>query len=58
MANAIVELARDPGLRERLGRTGRTRFTDQFRHQNMTRQLREIYAAVIRERGGWAESRG
>jgi glycosyltransferase involved in cell wall biosynthesis len=52
MAAAIAELARDPALRERYGQTGRTRFTDRFRHQNMTRQLREIYAEVIRERGG------
>ncbi len=40
---AITTLARDPKLRQRLGRTGRSRFTDQFRHQTMTRRLREIY---------------
>ena len=47
LAAAINELAADSTLRERLGQTGRARFTEQFRHQNMTRQLREIYADVI-----------
>ena len=47
MADAMVALAADPALRERLGSTGRTRFTEQFRHQNMTRRLREIYAEEI-----------
>ena len=49
MTQAILELARDPALRERLGLTGRARFTDQFRHQTMTRRLREIYQAVLAE---------
>ncbi len=47
MARAILELAGDAALRERLGLTGRARFTDQFRHQTMTRRLREIYQAVL-----------
>jgi glycosyltransferase involved in cell wall biosynthesis len=47
MADAMVALAADPALRERLGSTGRARFTEQFRHQNMTRRLREIYAEEI-----------
>ena len=46
MAEAIVALADNPALRERLGQTGRSRFTDQFRHQTMTRALRKIYAEV------------
>lgn len=44
---AIVRLAADPGLRHRLGEAGRTRFTEQFRHQTMTRRLREIYGEVL-----------
>jgi glycosyltransferase involved in cell wall biosynthesis len=47
MADAMVALAVDPALRQRLGATGRMRFTEQFRHQNMTRRLREIYAEEI-----------
>lgn len=47
LARAMTELAADPALRERLGRCGQSRFTEQFRHQNMTRQLREVYADVI-----------
>src|SRR5436189_3012925 len=47
LADAIIELAADPALRDRFGQTGRTRFTDQFRHQTMTRRLRELYAEII-----------
>jgi glycosyltransferase involved in cell wall biosynthesis len=48
MARAILDLAGNPQLRHRLGMTGRERFTDQFRHQTMTRRLREIYAEVLK----------
>ena len=51
MTSAIVDLAGDPALRARLGSTGRTRFTDQFRHETMTRQLREVYESVLNARG-------
>ncbi len=44
---AILELAGDQGLRERLGATGRRLFTEQFRAQTMTRRLREIYQEVL-----------
>lgn len=47
LAQAIGELAGDPALRDRLGRTGRERFTDQFRHETMTRRLREVYAEIL-----------
>lgn len=50
MADAILALAADPTLRERYGQTGRARFTEQFRHQTMTRLLREIYTRVIAAR--------
>lgn len=48
LAEALVELAADRALRERLGATGRERFTDQFRHQTMTRQIRDVYASILR----------
>ncbi len=44
---AICELAEDAGLRERLGAAGRERFTDQFRHETMTRRIREVYGRVL-----------
>lgn len=47
LADAIVQLAGDPALRERLGQSGRRRFTDQFRHETMTQALREIYRHVL-----------
>ena len=47
MTEALIELAGDAPLRARLGRTGRERFTDRFRHQTMTRQIRDVYASVL-----------
>lgn len=49
MSAAILQLASDPALRERMGQSGRSRFTDQFRHQTMTRRIREAYAEVLAE---------
>jgi glycosyltransferase involved in cell wall biosynthesis len=48
LAAALCELAADPALRERLGRNGRERFVDQFRHETMTRRIREVYASVLK----------
>jgi glycosyltransferase involved in cell wall biosynthesis len=50
LADAILQLAGDSALRERLGQTGRHQFTDQFRHETMTRRLREIYQQVLEKR--------
>lgn len=50
LAAAILELAGDRDLRERLGSTGRRLFTEQFRTQTMTRRLREIYQQVLDQR--------
>ena len=47
LSDALSELARDSSLRQRLGETGRARFTDQFRHETMTKQIREVYADVL-----------
>lgn len=47
LADALIELAGDEALRRRLGEEGRRRFTEQFRHEAMTRQLREIYQRVL-----------
>jgi glycosyltransferase involved in cell wall biosynthesis len=50
LAQAMIRLAQDVELRQRLGATGKARFTEQFRHQNMTRQIREVYAKVLANR--------
>ncbi len=50
MAQAILRLSGDSALRAKLGETGRARFTEQFRHQTMTRRLREVYERVLADR--------
>ncbi|QDT64481.1 Putative glycosyltransferase EpsD [Calycomorphotria hydatis] len=47
LVEAVVSLAVNPQLREQYGATGRERFTDQFRHQTMTRRIRKVYADVL-----------
>ncbi|MEM7812089.1 MAG: glycosyltransferase family 4 protein [Planctomycetota bacterium] len=47
LAKAIGRLVGDAALRDRLGAEGRGRFTDRFRHQTMTRRIREVYANVL-----------
>lgn len=46
LSTAMIRLASDSELRQKLGRAGRERFTDQFRHQTMTRQIRELYYSL------------
>jgi glycosyltransferase involved in cell wall biosynthesis len=48
---AILGLARDPELRRRLGEEGRRRFTDRFRHETMTDQVRALYSRLLRPDG-------
>ena len=50
LAQAISTLVGDAELRERLGSTGRQRFTEQFRHQTMTRKIRSVYQKVLADR--------
>ena len=50
LSAAISALVESPELRERLGSTGRERFTDRFRHQTMTREIREVYKRVLENR--------
>lgn len=47
LAAALSTLAGDRELRHRLGETGRSRFTEQFRHQTMTRSIREVYQEIL-----------
>jgi glycosyltransferase involved in cell wall biosynthesis len=43
----LVRLCQDASLRQRLGSSGRRRFTDQFRHETMTRRVRELYQRLL-----------
>jgi len=43
LAEALLELAADSSLRDRLGQGGAVRFTEQFRHQHMTAEIRKLY---------------
>ena len=53
MTAALRRLVGDPGLRERLGSEGRRRFTETFRHERMTAQLRALYEELLgRDRTG------
>ncbi|WP_165252634.1 glycosyltransferase family 4 protein [Paludisphaera soli] len=54
LTQAVIRLAADPALRERLGSEGRRRFADQFRHETMTAQLRSLYERLLagRTQGG------
>lgn len=47
LTEAVLRLAADPGLRDAMGREGRRRFADQFRHETMTTQLRSLYERLL-----------
>jgi glycosyltransferase involved in cell wall biosynthesis len=47
LADAILALANDSSLRDRLGQGGAMRFTDQFRHQHMTAEIRNLYQRLL-----------
>ncbi|MFK7817850.1 MAG: glycosyltransferase family 4 protein [Planctomycetaceae bacterium] len=50
LIDAINRLAADPELREKLGQCGRERFTNLFRHETMTEQIRDVYKRVLKQR--------
>jgi glycosyltransferase involved in cell wall biosynthesis len=52
LCSPLLKLTADPALRERLGQEGRRRFNDQFRHETMTRRVREVYERVLAAGGG------
>jgi glycosyltransferase involved in cell wall biosynthesis len=51
LVQPLTELAVDAELRRRLGATGRARFAEQFRHEFMTRRIRELYGSVLSSGG-------
>ena len=46
-AQAIVSLARDPGLREEMGRAARARVRAHYQEADLIRRYREIYRGLI-----------
>jgi glycosyltransferase involved in cell wall biosynthesis len=50
MSEAMVRLASDADLRIRLGMEGQRRFTEQFRHQHMTAEIRRVYEELLAHR--------
>ena len=50
LSDAMLRLAHDPELRQLFGDYGRLRCTDQFRHENMTARIREVYQKVLTNR--------
>ena len=47
LADSLTILANDDELRTHMGREGQRRFTEQFRHQTMTREIRQVYEQVL-----------
>ena len=47
LRQAILQLAASPETRAAMGREGRSRFGEQFRHETMTRQLRSLYERLL-----------
>ncbi len=47
LSAAILALAADGPLRSRLGERGAKLFTEQFRHQHMSRRIRELYERLL-----------
>lgn len=50
LAQALMRLARDAQLRQRLGTEGRRRFAETFRHENMTAAIRRLYEQILASR--------
>jgi glycosyltransferase involved in cell wall biosynthesis len=47
LAAAVNRLVADESLRERLGRAGRARCAETFRHEVMTARIRDVYTRVL-----------
>lgn len=46
LASAILSLANSPEKRDKFGKKGRELFTEQFRHESMSKHIRELYLNV------------
>lgn len=47
LASSIIRLATSPEQRAKFGEEGRRRFSEQFRHETMTSQIRQVYQHVL-----------
>ena len=47
LTDAMLELAKSSELRRKLGQGGASRFTEQFRHRNMTKSIRALYEDLL-----------
>ncbi|HJN08170.1 MAG TPA: glycosyltransferase family 4 protein [Pirellulaceae bacterium] len=50
LAEALVDVASNDQRRRQMGQIGRERFTEQFRHENMTAQIRLLYQRLVQNR--------
>lgn len=50
LSRALGKLISDPEKRLQMGSTGRTLFTDRFRHETMTAQIRQVYLDVLSDK--------
>ncbi len=50
LSESMITLINDPKRRERFGETGRKKFTDRFRHQTMSREIRAVYQRILDSR--------
>jgi glycosyltransferase involved in cell wall biosynthesis len=57
LKQAILTLAGSPETRAAMGRAGRSRFGEQFRHETMTRNLRSLYKRLLKRRPNTASVR-
>jgi glycosyltransferase involved in cell wall biosynthesis len=51
LARCLEKLLRDSPLRQQMGQLGRERFTDQFRHEHKTREIRRVYLEILAAKG-------
>jgi len=47
LSDRLIQLVADESLRVRLGESGRDKFTNQFRHETMTSQIRSLYESIL-----------
>ncbi len=48
LSQRLIELVADDVARHRMGTTGKARFTERFRHETMTREIRKLYEQLLR----------
>ena len=48
LSASILKLSNSQELRKQMGQRGKSLFTDQFRHETMTRRIRELYLSQLK----------